>query len=521
VRLGSGAQSNAVRLGAEDLPRAFRAAFGDRRFLVVSNREPYEHYWDDGLEEVAVRRPAGGLVAALDPLMQAIGGSWIAWGSGDRDRDNVDDADRVRVPPEAPAYTLKRLWLDQQDIHQYYYGYSNQFLWPLCHLRPALTRIRGKYWDRYVVVNRRFADAVLAELGRADAGAAIWMQDYHLALAPAMIRERRSDLTLAHFWHIPFPPLEIFRVASHGAELLRGLLANDLAGFHLPLFCDNFLRCAESLLPDARIDWERRTAVLDGHTTYVRSFPISIDVDAFRSAAELPAVPARLERLRARYVPAGGMLGLGVDRIDYSKGLEEKLRAIDLFFERHPEFRERFTFVQIAVPSRTGIDTYDWLNEKLERMAWSINDRYSTGAWTPVHLIKESLPPDRLALYYRAADVCLVNSLQDGMNLVAKEYIAAQVDDPGGVLVLSKFAGAAEELDGAYEVNPYDPESSAEALRAVLLMSDDERRDRMRRLHASLRGIYDWMAEIFAVWGAVAAGHDAPLSAADAWSRTR
>jgi alpha,alpha-trehalose-phosphate synthase [UDP-forming] len=511
----------AARLDAASLGPVFQSSFPDHRFIVVSNREPYEHYWDEVDEQVGVRRPAGGLVAALDPLMQAVGGIWIAWGSGDRDEEVVDERQRVRVPPESESYTLHRLWLNQQDIHQYYYGYANQFLWPLCHLRPALTRTRAKYWDRYVAVNRRFADAVLDEVADQGGGAAVWFQDYHLALAPLYTREARPDLTLAHFWHIPFPPLEIFRVASHGDELLRGLLANDVVGFHLPLFCDNFLRCAESLIDGVRVDWDRRVAELDGHTCHVRAFPISIDTDAFRQAALQPNAAERIKRLRARYAPGEILLGLGVDRIDYSKGLEEKLKALNLLFDVHPEFRERFSYVQIAVPSRTGIDTYDWLNEKLERGVWAINDRYGTDAWQPVHLLKESVPVDRLALFYRTADICVVNSLQDGMNLVAKEYIAAQVDEPGGVLVLSKFAGAAEELDGAYEINPYDPESTADGLRDALLMPVDERADRMRRLHGSLRTIYDWMGEVFRVWGAVSRGDAAPLSGADHWKRTR
>ncbi|HEX6308266.1 MAG TPA: trehalose-6-phosphate synthase [Longimicrobiales bacterium] len=488
--------------------------------MVVSNREPYEHYWDESAEAVAVRRPAGGLVAALDPLMQAVGGVWIAWGSGDRDQEAVDRRDRLRVPPEQPGYTLRRLWLTPQDINQYYFGYSNQVLWPLCHLRPALTRIRTKYWNGYVQVNRRFADAVLEET-EAGTGAAVWFQDYHLALAPEQVRSRRPDLTLSHFWHIPFPPLEIFRVATHGADLLRGLIANDIVGFHLPLFADNFLRCTESVLPDVHVDWDRRAIDVDGRSCYVRAFPISIDVDDYRRAALRPNAETRVARLRARYAPGDTQLGVSVDRIDYSKGLEEKLRAIDVMFDCHPDLRERFTFVQVAVSSRTGIDTYDWLNEKIERAVWSINDRWSTGGWQPVHLLKESLSQERLADLYRAADVCLVTSLQDGMNLVAKEFLACQVDDPGGVLLLSKFAGAAEELDGAYEVNPYDPEATAEALRAALLMEPRERRERMRRLHASLRTIYDWMGEIFEVWGEVARGGVAPMSTADMWSRTR
>jgi alpha,alpha-trehalose-phosphate synthase [UDP-forming] len=498
-----------------------RRALPERPFVVVSNREPYEHYWDETQEDVGVRRPAGGLVAALDPLLRAVGGVWIAWGSGDRDREAVDAADRVRVPPEDPEYTLHRVWLNQQDIHQYYHGYSNQFLWPLCHLRPALTRTRAKYWERYQAVNERFAAAVLQDAAEQETAPAVWFQDYHLTLSPAHVRRHRPDATLAHFWHIPFPPLELFRIASVGPDLLRGLLANDLMGFHLPLFADNFLRCVESLVPEARIDWQRRAAAMDGHTCHVRAFPISIDVEEFRAAAADGNGRDRVARIRARYAPGDMILGLGVDRIDYSKGLEEKLKTLDLLFESSAEFRERFTYVQVAVPSRTGIDTYDSLNHRVEQAVWTINDKYGTADWQPVILVKESLPMERLASLYRAADVCLVNSLQDGMNLVAKEYVAAQVDEPGGVLVLSKFAGAAEELDGAFEINPYDPERCAGDLRTALLMPAEERAARMRRLRASLRTIYDWMGEIFELWGVAAAGGDVPLSQADRWRRVR
>jgi trehalose-6-phosphate synthase len=513
------------RLGPAGLEPVLRRAFPDRHFIVVSNREPYEHQWDERQSEILVRRPTGGLTSALDPLMQAVGGSWIAWGSGDADREVVDDGQRVRVPPEQPTYTLRRVWLNEQDIHHYYFGYSNQFLWPLCHLRPALTRMRGRYWERFRTVNDRFAEIVAREVDeRPDlegSRAAVWFQDYHLTLAPARVRVLKPGLTLAHFWHIPFPPIELFRVATHGRALLEGLLANDLVGFHLPLFCDNFLRCAESLLDDAQVDWERRAVVRSGRRCYVRAFPISIDVDTFAHAAHVEDAAVRVARLRTRYAPHGGQLGIGVDRIDYSKGLEEKLKALDLLWEQYPEFRERFSYVQVAVPSRTGIEAYDWLNEKLERIAWSVNDRYGTDTWRPVHLIKESWSPERLALLYRAADLCVIASLQDGMNLVAKEFIASQPANAAGVLVLSKFAGAAEELDGAVEINPFDQEHFAERLRAALLMPEPERRERLQRMNRSLRSIYDWMAEIFEVWGAVARGEAAPLSEADRWRRLR
>ena len=506
-------------LSAADLGPAFRAAFADQRFIAVSNREPYEHNLDEALREVRVSRPAGGLVAALDPLMQAVGGVWIAWGSGDADAENVDERNRVRVPPEDPSYTLRRLWLNEKDLQHYYYGYANQFLWPLCHLRPALTRVRARYWDRYVDVNRRFAEAVIDEAGDVPRGAAVWFQDYHLATAPGVVRAARPDLALAHFWHIPFPPIEIFRIATQGPALLEGMLANDLMGFHLPLFCDNFLRAAESVL-GAEVDWEERMVQRDGHRCYVRAFPISIDIDAYTSAASA-ASPESIRRLRSRYMRGDGLVGVGVDRIDYSKGLEEKIKALEVLWENYPDMRERFTYIQIAVPSRTGIEAYDWLNEKLERLVWSINDRYGTAEWRPVHLIKESIGLERLAMYYRLADVAVISSLADGMNLVAKEFIACQVDEPGGVLVLSKFAGAAEELDGCMEVNPFDPEDFAAHLHRALTMPAAERSSRLGRMRAALRSIYDWMGEIFDVWGRVSRGGEVGLSEADRWKRAR
>ncbi|HEX8360176.1 MAG TPA: trehalose-6-phosphate synthase [Longimicrobium sp.] len=487
-------------ISPDELGPLFRTLFGERRLVVVSNREPYEHRWAQEVGEMEVRRPAGGLTSALDPLMQALGGTWVAWGSGEADSDAVDAEGRVRVPPESPAYTLRRVRLSQEDVTHYYLGFSNQFLWPLCHLRPALTRIRARHWERYRRVNRRFAEATLEEVR--DRDAVVWFQDYHLALAPFHVRRRRPELALAHFWHIPFPPYEIFRLGPHAADLLRGMLANDLMGFHLANFADNFLRCAQQIA-GARVDWEARTATLDGHVCHAGAFPISIDVEHFRAAASAPDVEAQMERLRARYAPCGGMIGVGVDRMDYSKGLPEKLKALEFLWERYPEFRERFTFVQVAVPSRSDIEAYDELSQKVDRQVWEINERFGTAEWRPVHLLKQSLPAERLAVLYRMADVCIVSSLQDGMNLVAKEFVASQTDRRG-VLVLSEFAGAAEEMEGAVMVNPYDPEGCSLRLRHALGMPPAERDAAMRRMQEGMATIYDWMEAYFTRWAAVA-----------------
>jgi trehalose 6-phosphate synthase/phosphatase len=467
--------------------------------VVVSNREPYEHRWNDDGTEIIVHRPAGGVTSALDPLLQALRGVWIAWGSGDAD-DEVTDVDgRVGLPPEAPTYTLRRLWLDQRDIQQYYLGYSNQFLWPLCHLRPALTRVRRSHWERYQAVNRRFAEAVIEEIGGAPA--AVWFQDYQLATAAAHVRSRRPDAALAHFWHIPWPPYEIFRIAPRAAELLEGLVANDLVGFHLASYADHFLDCAEKIL-GAAVDRDARTARHRGHTCHVGNFPISIDVDGFAALARRPGADEQLARIRNQYARGERQFGIGVDRMDYAKGLEEKLKALEILWNRYPDLREQFTFVQIAVPTRTDIDEYDYLNDRVERLTRTINERYGTDAWRPIHLLKSSYSAGRLALLYRAADLCLVSSLIDGMNLVAKEFVASQADDRG-VLVLSRFAGAAEELDGAIEVNPYDPEDAAERIHQALHMEPAERRERLARLRATTRSIYDWMGDVFRRWAEV------------------
>ena len=483
----------------------FREAFGSEHLVVVSNREPYEHRWGEDVGEIRVKRPAGGLTSALDPLLQAVGGTWIAWGSGDADAAVVDEEDRVRVPPEDESYTLRRIWLDQHDVNRYYLGFANQFLWPLCHYRPSITRTRARYWERYRRVNRRFADAVLDET-RAGSSV-VWFQDYHLALAPALVRARCPDLTLAHFWHIPWPPLEIFEVAPQAEDLLAGLLANDLVGFQLPSDSAHFLHCAEAII-GGDVDRDAGTVEMNGHTCHVRSFPISIDIEQFVTDASADGAERSVAELRSRYCPPEGQLAIGVDRLDYSKGIPEKLKALDFLWERYPEFRSRLTFVQVAVPSRTDIEAYDALAQKVDRMVWEINDRYGTPDWQPVHLIKQSLPADRLAVLYRAADACIVSSLRDGMNLVAKEFVASQLDGRG-VLLLSRFAGAAEELRHAHIVNPYDPEDFSRLLRDALELGREERARRNEEMRDELRSIYGWMSEIFREWGAIRGG--APL----------
>jgi len=474
---------------------AIIARLPDRQHVVVSNREPYVH--KRTRRGTVVERPPGGLVAALDPMMQAVGGVWIAWGSGSADREAVDARDHVWVPPEDPRYVLRRVWLPPDVVERSYYGFANQALWPLCHMAVDKARFRRSYWQGYVEANRIFAAATAEE---AASGAFVWMQDYHLAVAPRQIRAARPDLLLVHFWHIPWPVWDVFRTCPEAQRraLLEGLLGSDLLGFHLDRFRQTFLECVAREL-DAEVDVENGFVDYHGHRTTVRSFPISIDVEAFNTLVRSRETVRWMARWRARPEIGDRRVAIGVDRLDYTKGIPERLRAIDRFLRKHPYYLERFVFVQKAAPSRTRIKAYRQLQERVERMVAEINARHGRHGWRPILYIPESIPPAALAALYRLADVAVVSSLQDGMNLVAKEFIACQVDEHG-VLLLSELAGAAEEMAHAVRINPYDEEGFAEAIAQALTLPLEERRRRMRAMRAYLAAhdIYWWMEEVVA-----------------------
>ncbi|CAA9331937.1 MAG: Alpha,alpha-trehalose-phosphate synthase [UDP-forming] [uncultured Gemmatimonadaceae bacterium] len=489
--------------GEHDLARHLRG----RTLILLSNREPYEHVRArDGA--VKVNKPAGGLVSALDPTMQRTRGVWVAWGSGDADRENADEGGCVAVPPESPAYTLRRVWLDEDDVEGYYLGFANSCLWPLCHLLVQHFSYRAEYWRRYEAVNARFADAV-AEQARATKGeAVVWVQDYHFALAPAMIRERAPGTFVHQFWHIPFPPPEILRFlpTSVYQGVMRGMLGNDLIEFHTERYAANFLACVRDMVPGAQVRGEDNTIAFEGRTIQVGAFPISIDARAYQALAESPTGERGARELRARHAVGGRQLGVSVDRIDYTKGIPERLRAIDLFWTVHPEFCERVTIVVVATPSRSDIPAYSALETEVVDTVTEINARHGTPGWTPVELIHENVGATELAGIYRAGDVCLVSSLQDGMNLVAKEFIACQVDQPG-VLVLSRFAGASEEIDGALLINPFDVDGFVAGMHKAFTMSESDRRRRMdaMREHLFSATIFDWLDSILARVGTLAA----------------
>ena len=468
---------------------------GNRRLILVSNREPYEHVQRGDLVEI--RRPPGGLVSALDPLMRRTHGVWVAWGSGDADRAAADEHGRVAVPPDDPSYTLRRIWLNDAEIDGYYQGFANSALWPLCHMLVQHFYPRTDAWEKYRVVNDRFAAAVAEEAG--DTDAVVWIQDYHLGLVSAAVRARAPRVLIHQFWHIPFPPPDFFRMMpmAMGRELLRGMLGNDLLEFQTERSVRNFMACVSELLPAARVDTKQQRVIVNDHTTALRAFPISIDVKYYEGLATTPDAAAAAAALRARFAIDGRQLVVSVDRVDYTKGIPERLRALDLMWERFPDLRECVVFILVATPSRSDLEAYQSLEREVADTVRQINERYRTEGWTPIVLIPENVSAARLASIYRAADLCLVSSLQDGMNLVAKEFIACQVDERG-LLLLSRFAGAAEEIEGATLINPFNIDGLAAGLHTALAVPAEERRARIAAMREDLHGatIFDWLEAI-------------------------
>jgi trehalose 6-phosphate synthase len=466
--------------------------FTDSRFIAVSNREPYIHRRRGGIVECM--QPASGLTTALDPILRATGGTWVAHGSGDADLLVVDAHDHVAVPEDDPSYTLRRVWLDKETEERYYYGLANQGLWPLCHIAFNRPTFRLKDWESYRRANSMFAEAVLEEA--AGEPALVFIQDYHFALLPRMLKERNPNLTVAQFWHIPWPNREVFRAFPWKEELLDGLLGNDLLAFQLQYHCANFLDTVDRGL-EAMIDAEQCDVWRGDRVTRVRPFPISIDFEQHAREADGARVAQLMEDWRSELGPDCGLLGIGIDRADYTKGIPDRLQAIDRLLENYPEYRGKLVFLQVAVPSRTRIGEYQRLNEEIRNTADCINRRWSRGSWRPIQICARHLPQNELMALHRLANFCLVSSLHDGMNLVAKEFVASRSDDEG-VLVLSSFTGAARELTAALPVNPFSADQMAEAVRRALTIPGTERRRRMRSLRQVVRehNIYSWAARL-------------------------
>jgi trehalose 6-phosphate synthase len=458
------------------------------RVVILANREPYMHErTEQGLK---VTHPASGLVTALEPVMRACSGVWVAHGSGSADRETADAHGRVMVPPGEESYLLRRVWLTEEEEQGYYYGFSNEGLWPLCHVAHTRPVFRAEDYERYVQVNRRFADAVCDEVDSSDP--IILVQDYHFALAPKMIRERLPRATIITFWHIPWPSAERVSICPWHEELLSGLLGSSIVGFHTQQHCNNFMESVDAFM-ESRIDRESQAVIQNGRRTVVRPYPISIEWPV-RWLEGVPSIAETRAAVREELgLAPDALLGVGIDRLDYTKGIEERLAAVNELLVRYPELRGKFTFVQLAAPSRTKIERYRDLNERVEELAAKINATWSSEGYRPIVLLRAHHEPASVFRYYRAAELCYVSSLHDGMNLVAKEFVAAR-DDDQGVLLLSQFTGAARDLTEALIVNPYDLQQASDAMAAALHMPAEEQRVRMRSMRrlVSEFNVYRW-----------------------------
>ncbi len=474
-------------------PQALRQVVRDHlhssQVIIVSNREPYIHNYDADRRPV-VQTPASGMVTALEPIMRACSGVWIAHGAGTADRATVDRFDQIRVPPGDPSYSLRRVWLTEEEEQGYYYGFSNEGLWPLCHLAYVRPAFRPSDWRAYEEVNAKFADVVASEA--TSERPVVLIQDFHFALLPHLIRQRIPKAIITLFWHIPWPNAETFGVCPWKREMLLHMLSADILGFHTRYHCQNFLATVDRFI-ECQIDHEHMTVTLQGRVCRVAAYPISIEWPP-RWLEHLPDVAACRVAVRERYnVGSDVMLGVGVERWDFTKGIIERFQALEALLDRNPRHRGRISLLQIASPSRSQLPAYRELQEQTYSEVERINTKFGAGNWRPIILIDEHQEPGSVFELYRAADFCLVNSLHDGMNLVAKEFVAAR-DDEDGVLILSTFAGASRELTEAVLVNPFDVNETAEAIEIATRMGRDERRDRMSLMRRTVKenNVYRW-----------------------------
>ena len=502
----------------ERLRVSVKTKLNGSRMFAISNREPYEHAYQGG--SITWKIPPSGLVTALEPVLRACDGTWIAQGTGSADRETADGCGRLRVPPDHPQYTLRRVWLSKEEEEGFYFGFANEGLWPLCHIAHTRPIFRADDWEYYRAVNRKFALALLDEM-EGERDPVVLVQDYHFALLPQMVKEQRPDARVAIFWHIPWPNPEAFSICPWQRELLDGMLGADLIGFHIQAHCNNFLESVDRAL-ESRIDREHFAVNRREHLTAVRPFPISVEF-----CGENNGVGRHGLSRKSRSTIFGQLnieptfLGLGVDRIDYTKGIQERFRGIERLLDQYPSYRGNLTFVQIGAPSRTHIKRYQDLMEEVEEEAERINRRFRTGSWKPIIFLNRHHSHDEIQQYYQAADFCLVTALHDGMNLVAKEYVAAR-DDEQGVLILSRFTGASHELADALIVNPYDTTELAALIHTALTMPAEEKSARMRRMRAVVKenNVFRWagslIGELAAIrlepaepeWAAIAAAEE-------------
>lgn len=465
-----------------------QAKLGDNAFFVVSNREPFMHVIDQATGKAQVVRPAGGVVTAIDPILRALGGMWIAHGAGNADKKFVNSKNKLGAPPGDNRYILKRVWLSKEEEAGYYYGFANEGLWPLSHITHVRPIFRETDWKMYKKVNQKFANEILEELPTKNPF--IFIQDYHFTLLAKMIKEQRPDATIALFWHIPWPNPEAFAICPYQQEILSGMLGCDLIGFHVQNHCNNFLDTANRLT-ECRVDMEKFSIIKDNKETMIRAFPISID------AHNAAPTPSEINKIREELGLGDKIVAVGVDRIDYTKGIAERMLAVDRFLEKYPEYKNKFVFIQIAAPSRTHIERYHELIGDLNELVEKINWKYSDGPWKPIVYLERHFSSEEIHPYYALADICIVSSLHDGMNLVAKEYVAAKAD-LNGVLILSRFTGAARELIDALPINPYHIEEFADTIKQAVDMPKDQREKRMINMRQIVNenNIYKWAGSI-------------------------
>ncbi|MEW6087588.1 MAG: trehalose-6-phosphate synthase [bacterium] len=468
-----------------------QAKLGENALFVVSNREPFMHVFDETIGRAVLIRPASGVVTAIDPVLRACGGTWIAHGAGNADSKFVNSKNKLGVPPEDIRYILKRVWLTKEEEDGYYYGFSNEGLWPLCHVTHTRPIFRETDWNIYKKVNRKFAENILEELPSENPF--VFIQDYHFTLLGKMIKEKRPDATIALFWHIPWPNPEVFAICPYQQEILDGMLGCNLIGFHLQSHCNNFLDTANRLI-ESRVDTEKFSVIRNNIETFIRPFPISVD---FKNSDVAKNEISQMEEIRNELNLKDKIIGIGVDRIDYTKGLIEKILAIDRFLDKNPQYKNKFVFIQIAAPSRTHIKRYHDLMAEIDDLVEKKNWKHSDGNWKPIIYLKRHFSPEEIRPYYILSDFCIVSSLHDGMNLVAKEYIASK-SDMSGALILSRFAGAARELADAVQINPYSIEEFSEAIKYSLEMPADEKTKRMKNMRkiVSENNIYKWAGNI-------------------------
>jgi trehalose 6-phosphate synthase len=462
-----------------------------KKMIVVSNREPYMHMHVG--KEIKCIVPASGMITAMEPILKACSGLWIASGTGDADRQTVDKHDKVQVPPDEPKYTLRRLWLTKEEENHFYYGFSNEGLWPLCHIAHTRPTFRNVDWNFYKKVNEDFAKAVLEETMNEEQPF-ILIQDFHFALLPELIKKEKPHAKVAIFWHIPWPNPESFGICPWQREILRGMLGADLIGFHTQYHCNHFLETVNSSL-ESRVLWENFSVKMGGQTTFIKPFPISIAFTLKDYDHKSPKT--KPSQLLAEYGINAQFIGIGVDRIDYTKGILEKFLAIERFLEKNPSYRSKFTFIQIGAPSRTLLKSYSDMVNAVENEAHRINQKFKSKNWKAILLLKRHHSHEEIAPFYSSADFCMVTSLHDGMNLVAKEFIASRNHNDGS-LILSRFAGASRELQGAIIVNPYDIEKSADAIKLALEMTAEEQSQRMKQMRLIIvrYNIFSWAAEL-------------------------